>query len=472
MERNMHERNSRQNSAPNSVSNSASNNDSLNKKSKTKSVLRKFFLILAVSFGAFLICATGLMFAYYKIRGTEQYDPEVAAKIGSNIKRKEKDDSTLPAIPDIFEKPRTIFEEPEEHLNFAIMGLDGSGDDTRTDSMMVGTFNTKTRELSIVSIPRDAKVTMPESRRKVLEDKGLWTPSDGIMKMNEVYHYATSLYGPEFVAKQLEEMMNIEINYYATINLDAFKFIVDEIGGVDFDVPQNMYYTDPEQDLYINLTKGPQLLDGEHAMQLVRFRRYNEGDDWKRMEVQQDFMRAVINQILISNTLEKISTITKTVYSYVHTNLDLTDAIKFSQYIGDLNQENLFTYTLPGTGGHMIGGKDYVILDSDGVNEIVDEIFNSVYTEVDSKDKKIQILNGGSKEGIAKKSKEYVESMGFTVESTGDYNAERTDGTRIFVRKKGMGKDIQRLFNGSELIVSSSKTKDYDIVIVLGNDVD
>ncbi len=423
-----------------------------------KTLMQKFLIAFGVSFGIFFLVAAGLVIAYNSMMGRPAFDMAIAKDIDSNIK----------SGGSLF----SIFEDADEHTNFVIFGVDDDG--TRTDTIIVGSFNSKSKEINLLSIPRDTYVVMPENRRAVLKEMGLWTPSDGAMKLNEVHHYAGKENGVLFVMKQLEEMLNIEIPYYVKVNLDAFKFIVDELDGVEFDVPIKMDYEDKYQNLFIHLKPGIQILDGEQAMQLVRFRGYPGGDDWKRSQVQQDFIKAIITQVVSDgNLLNNAPTMLKAVYDYVETNMDISDALKYLKYAGDIKAENINTYNLrEGATTPKINGKDFVKLDYDYVSEVVDEVFYNFSGDeieiVPSVGKSIQVLNGGMKSGIASKNKEYLEDNGFVVDNIGDYSGTKSDYTRIYVKKKGWGADIKDLYPESKLIVDSKVTSGYDIVIILG----
>ena len=103
--------------------------------------------------------------------------------------------------------------------------------------------------------------------------------------------------GMTALKKEVSRLTGIYPDFYVMVEWEAIGRLVDAVNGVEFEVPFDMNYDDPYQDLHIHLKKGVQTLDGEHAMQLVRFRRYSEGDI-KRVEVQQAFMKALIKKCL------------------------------------------------------------------------------------------------------------------------------------------------------------------------------
>ena len=141
--------------------------------------------------------------------------------------------------------------------------------------MFVVHFDSEEQRTSLVSMPRDTRVKIASDVVSYMEKESKYYQSP--TKLNAVHAYVGKEKGPEMTVKQLEDILGIEIDHYVKVDLNAFRKIVDAIGGVEVDVPQNMFYEDPYQDLYINLKKGPQLLDGDKAEQLVRFRSYPMG---------------------------------------------------------------------------------------------------------------------------------------------------------------------------------------------------
>jgi anionic cell wall polymer biosynthesis LytR-Cps2A-Psr (LCP) family protein len=107
------------------------------------------------------------------------------------------------------------------------------------------------------------------------------------------------------------------------VDLQGFVALVDAIGGVTFDVPVDMHYEDPYQDLYIHIDKGLQTLNGENAMKVVRFRSGYASQDLGRMQTQQAFLKAAAQQTLTPTNLNKIDDFVKIFQSYVETDLSL-----------------------------------------------------------------------------------------------------------------------------------------------------
>lgn len=198
-----------------------------------------------------------------------------------------------------------------------LMGTDdGNGN---ADTIMLGVFDTKAKTASLTSIPRDTLVNV----------------NDKYYKINALYAY----YGLEGVCEAVTDTLCIPVDFYVAVDLQAFVKIVDEVGGIWFTVPQDMQYSDPTQDLYIDLKEGYQLLDGQHAMQLMRFRSGYADQDLGRVRVQRNFLVAMVKQTISVSNVTKVSSLIQILRQYVQTDMPLDNMIYFAtQAIGmDLN---------------------------------------------------------------------------------------------------------------------------------------
>ena len=175
----------------------------------------------------------------------------------------------------------------EPNVTCLFMGVNGA----LTDFIMLGQYNPNTREVDLLSIPRDTKVE---------------GTVDG--KINSAY---AGKY-PERSIARVEDVTGIKAEYYVIFNTKLLREVVDEIGGVTVDVPINMNYDDPYQNLYIHLKKGTQTLTGSQAEQFCRFRKNNNGTgyangDVGRVAAQQEFIKALINRVLEPQNLLKVN---------------------------------------------------------------------------------------------------------------------------------------------------------------------
>ena len=177
----------------------------------------------------------------------------------------------------------------------------------------------------------------------------------------------------------------IPTDYHAQVNIDGFRGVVDAIGGVYLNVPQNMDYEDEYQDLSIHLKKGPQTLDGNKAEQFVRFRGY-PGGDVQRLDAQKLFVDAFLDQLLELSTITKIKDIVKEIQKNLYTDISATNMIKFADRVLLMDvQEDVTIQTLPGVGEY-IGAASFFIADRDAIIELVNQEFNVFDTALISED--------------------------------------------------------------------------------------
>ncbi|MDE6181925.1 MAG: LCP family protein [Eubacteriales bacterium] len=256
--------------------------------------------------------------------------------------------------------------------NVLILGVDK--EENLTDVIMVASFISTTGEINLMSIPRDTYTKFSGDSLQKLREINKGAPS--IMKLNAVYSYTGKKAGVEFLQKTIEEMAGINIDYYVKINLDAFKEIVDAIGGVYFTVPEGgLKYSDPTQNLKIDLKEGYQLLDGEAAEGLVRFRKGYTTQDLKRVEVQQEFVKEFIKQVLNKETLmSNLGEVILSLIKYVETDFGISDLPKYITSIQKINVNNLNSATAPGDSQY-IDGASYYLLNTISLKEIVDDYF-------------------------------------------------------------------------------------------------
>lgn len=254
-----------------------------------------------------------------------------------------------------------VRERREQVYTCLIFGMDdGNGN---TDTIMVATFDVPNQKIGLMSIPRDTVVRQDRS--------AAWN------KINAAY--ADS--GVEQLDQELEELLGFPIDYYVKIKLSAFEKLVESVGGVWFDVPVDMDYDDPYQDLHIHISKGYQLLNGEQAMQVVRYRQSNSNDsygDTGRASTQQAFMKAMLSQVLAGADLGSIPTLADVLFNYVETNASLNDIIFFGKSLLGVDLDTaLSTATLPAD-----WHSPYMWVRSDEALELINQLLNPYNMEI------------------------------------------------------------------------------------------
>ncbi len=245
----------------------------------------------------------------------------------------------------------------KEKCNVLIMGTDKSG--MLTDVMMIAQIDPNDNCITVMSVPRDSRVKY----------KGSW------MKLNSVHATAQKhdKKGSEAAIIAIKELTGIPINHFVKINFIAFEKSIDELGGVDFDVPQRMKYKDPYQDLNIDLEPGFQHLNGDQTEQLVRFRQYTNGDI-DRIKVQQDLIHAIADQKLKLKYVGKADNIYRIISEDMETSMSIEDVVQIAGNILDIGGDNISTITMPNTPQY-VGSVSYVIPEYSQIDAVRREYF-------------------------------------------------------------------------------------------------
>lgn len=450
------------------------------KKKRKRSFKAKFFMFLTVLLTICCVAVTAFIVCFY----LGVFDQK-------EIKEKEKkEDNPVSTFTNII-KPSL-----PERTTFLLAGTDE--DKTRTDTIMVGCYNSELKELTLVSIPRDTIVYVDDQTYELMNEH-YPEPGQQGMKVNALHHYGTGSdeddddreIGLAILQKWVEDQIGTDIDYTVRIDFEAFNYLIDSIGGIDYDVPIRMYYQDPGQDLYIDLQPGPQHLNGKQAEGLVRFRHDYINGDIGRVEQQQAFMKELIKQLADKDTIfSNVSAYVTTFFKYVDTNISIADAVKFAAVFEDFDKDNVVTYTLPGDGGSLYDISGGWIMDENEAHALFNEIFVKPSSEIkkereaaaaadketttnsqfNDKELEIQVLNGSYTDGLATKVLTDLASLGYNTMSTGTYVGDKTVNTRIYVKEDGMAQSLVDNFKDCEIIVDHNVdfTEKYDIVIVLG----
>ncbi len=270
-------------------------------------------------------------------------------------------------------------EEPEEDVPEAINGLLIGFDKTGglTDVIMVGHIDPENNKVQIISVPRDLEVYFTD---EAFADIKRNNPKNRILhcKLNNIY----SLIGWDEqalldVKSVVEVITGLKMDYMMTIDISGFGEMVDTVGGVEFDVPQDMKYSDPYQDLYIDLDKGLQVLDGDKAEQLVRFRKGYERGDLQRIEVQQDFMSAFVDKVSSQGDFSQITQLIRTGYDHIETDFGLVVMLEYAEFFFNLNLEHILSgdnmMTIPSY-GEKVEGMWFQFFDLEESNKAVEEL--------------------------------------------------------------------------------------------------
>jgi LCP family protein required for cell wall assembly len=265
------------------------------------------------------------------------------------------------ASADLTEQPDRI---PKKYT-LAILGMDdGFGN---TDTMMVATFDDMNYTLNVVSIPRDTLVNVSWPTKKA----------------NSFYAYGQI----DGVVEGMTDILGYRVDKYVKIDLDAFSKLVDAIGGVTFDVPKDMNYDDDSQDLHIHLIAGPQLLDGNKALQLVRARKnvWDNGDIG-RIETQQAFLKAAVGLILEKKNSIDIFTLIDIILNDVDTNLTVGDLGWYARELLKMDAANVSFEMIPANYYDKVSGDSYCTIKVDDWLSIINAKLNPFDFEIKAED--------------------------------------------------------------------------------------
>ncbi|ANY72975.1 LCP family protein [Paenibacillus ihbetae] len=218
----------------------------------------------------------------------------------------EKVDAKAPAPPEW---------EGTEPVNILLMGVDArgfeEGEIPRSDSMMVASIDPVKKKMYLFSILRDTYTDIPGHDR------------------NRINTAIT--HGPNTAMKAVGDLLGIPIQYYVYTDFQGFIKLVDSVGGVDFYVEKDMNYSSKadKNEYDINLKEGMQHLDGNAALQYVRFR-YDAMGDFTRTERQRELIKAVAKKMQTTTSIMKLPDILRAVSPYIDTNLEVEDMWKLA----------------------------------------------------------------------------------------------------------------------------------------------
>ena len=241
-----------------------------------------------------------------------------------------------------------------DRINILLMGVDAREGETqtRTDTMLLASIDKTTDKIVLLSIPRDSRIIIP---------------GYGRMRINQ----ANSLGGTDLVKETVENLLNIKIHYYVKTNFEGFKEVVDDLGGVDIDVDKDMDYR--ASDIKIALKKGPQHLDGEKALEFVRFRHEALGDI-SRTQRQQKFIKALAEEALQWSNLPKLPKLIPALRDTVETDLTTKEIFYLAALAKQLDKQDIITQTLPGS--FPTSGVGYWKVDQEKAKTVLEELFN------------------------------------------------------------------------------------------------
>lgn len=265
-------------------------------------------------------------------------------------------------MPTLVDKNSPFFEafKDKKRVNVLLIGVN----DGMTDTLMLGSYDLDAQHVNVISIPRDT-----------------YYPREGAdsaaeRKINSIYGVDKAVGTAEAVS---DVLMGMPINYYVVVDYKTVKKVVDSMGGVPMNITFHMHYNDPYDDppLKIDIPEGYQVLDGDTAVEFLRFRKGSDGyagypeGDIGRIKAQQEFVKSAFRQAL-GFSLPKV---VKTTLDNVDSDLPLGMATKLAAKAVGLKGDNIQTIMIPGESGTK-DGLSYWFADEDGVKEMLTQIYN------------------------------------------------------------------------------------------------
>lgn len=243
---------------------------------------------------------------------------------------------------DEYNNPIVVNPLEDETYNFLVLGHDRAA--TLTDVIMLINYNVTEGKIAIMQFPRDTYVSYGVATNRInasyatffneARDAGSKQPElDALRKFADI----------------LEKALCTKISYTAIMNLDGFRNIVDAIGGVEVNVPHDIYHVDELQGLYINLKAGLQTLNGDQAEQFVRCRSYLQADHG-RQDAQKIFMSAFIKKVQESIDATKLTVLAESVLDNLYTDITVSEFVYFGKNLLKVDRANITMVSMPSDG--------------------------------------------------------------------------------------------------------------------------
>ena len=333
---------------------------------KEKNNKRLFFSAFLTLLGVFALIGIALYCVYMLWEKAPDVEPEAPKAISTE---KTSDSDIEPVSPDRQQDIYTIL---------LVGNDDGNGN---TDTIVVGRLDTVNHTMDFVSIPRDTLVNLDWNVRKI----------------NAVYAGTANSGGVAIdgLKTQIRNLIGFNVDCYAVIDLDVFVDTVDLMGGVWFDVPQAMHYEDPGQNLYIHIDAGYQCLNGEQAMGVVRYRSGYANGDLGRIEMQQQFLKAVATQFIRLGNIPNISQVVSLLAKNMDTDLSAANIAFFLRQALLCDSEDINFHTMPNT-PDMVYGLSYTFVELDPWLEMINQCLNPYNAAVTAANLDVVYKSGGT----------------------------------------------------------------------------
>ena len=354
-------------------------------------------------------------------------------------------------------------------VNILVMGIDrvptakaGSKEvfNGRSDTMLLLRVDPTDNSIKLLSVPRDTQVTMPHV---------------GVTKIND----ANVRGGAELAAKTVSGVLSgIAIDRYVRVDTEAFRELVDLLGGVEVYVPEAMSYVDKTQKLTINLAAGLQTLNGDQAEQFARFRHDAYGDIG-RVQRQQTLLKALLKRVTNPAVIPRLPGLVAAMQKYIDTNLSLEEMLALTGAGRQLSQGNFKMVMLPGRFSTPTEfNASYWIMNPEGRDRVMKQYFNIDPTVATTdplrsvNDLRIAIQNASSRTDAAEQLRRYLMKRGFAnVYIASDWSDKQKE-TQIIAQQGDLSnaETLKGLLGMGQVEADSTGDLESDLTIRLGDD--
>ncbi len=309
--------------------------------------MKIFVKIFLIAFVFFAVAMGAGLWTFSKI-----YEPPVSEGFDD-----ESQVDIIDSLPDEEKSELDKLVEESKRINILLMGMEGP----RTDTLILASFDPESNDLDLISIPRDTYY--PRPGHDAADKK----------KINAAYGDD----GAQGTMDAVSDILGgVPVHHYVRITYTGVARIVDSLGGVKINIPMDMEYDDPYDNppLHIRISKGTQILNGEKAIQFLRFRKSNNGGgypdgDLGRMKAQQQFVKSAMGKVLSF----RLPVVANTAFNHIKTDMALTDILKFATDAVGMKGDNIKTYSLPGSA--TTKGVSYFLHDASAAEELVKQIY-------------------------------------------------------------------------------------------------
>jgi len=375
----------------------------------------------------------------------------------------------------------------KSYVNALLCGVDKDG--YRTDVLIFAQMNLITNTINMVQIPRDTYVDINHIDKKI----------------NSAYGYNKE----EQLFKEVSYILpGVEIDKYMLVNIKGFREIIDAIGGVEFNVPANLKYDDPYQDLHIDLNKGMQNLNGKKAEQLVRFRKDNDGNDIEtllgisRVDMQREFIYTAIDQILSVKNVLKVPKLISIATDNVTTNFTYNDIAKYAPMVLKIGTDSINIMSLPGEDRYEYGAW-YFIHDRAATSQMINQYLTPERDEISTQELAIRdqligedsqtndipqglvlensffnrfltvdIIDGSNGKADIEDIVAKIEKYGFTVKKVNDASTVNYAKSVVIAKKDNdNGAKIAKVLGLDHFTLNPDKGNGTSVTVIVGNDM-